>query len=368
MKNISEFENKIIAEIDRLKDYLISDIISLIEIPSVKGKAQEDAPYGIYPKKALEKAMEISKREGLETHFVGNHMAYSSLGNGDKYIGIFGHLDVVGAGNQDKWTNPPFAGTIKENKIYGRGALDNKGPSMAGFYGLLALKNLGYTFNHQVRMVFGSDEEFGMNDLKYYLENEEPPLMGFVPDNKFPAIFAERGRAEFEITGDALDQFYEDFLSDKDKINEKLDLDFEDNTFGQVIVKLAEKNDSSIRLVLSTPEIEVDDLTKKIEEKANGLIVSLLKYYGPSRESRDSLLVSRLNQAYNDYTGDNISPNTTTGMTYAHYCPNVIGFGPSFPGQNGIAHLPDEWIDIDDLLDMAKIYAIGIYRLDKLKR
>ena len=55
-------------------------------------------------------------------------------------------------------------------------------------------------------------------------------------------------------------------------------------------------------------------------------------------------------------------------MTYAHYCPNVIGFGPSFPGQNGIAHLPDEWIDIDDLLDMAKIYAIGIYRLDKLKR
>ena len=93
----------------------------------------------------------------------------------------------------------------------------------------------------------------------------------------------------------------------------------------------------------------------------------MVKYYGPSRESRDSLLVSRLNQAYNDYTGDNISPNTTTGMTYAHYCPNVIGFGPSFPGQNGIAHLPDEWIDIDDLLDMAKIYAIGLYRLDKLK-
>ena len=109
-------------------------------------------------------------------------------------------------------------------------------------------------------------------------------------------------------------------------------------------------------------------MTKKIENKAKDLNVNLVKYYGPARESRDSLLVSRLNQAYNDYIGDNISPNTTTGMTYAHYCPNVIGFGPSFPGQNGIAHQPDEWINIDDLLDMAKIYAIGLYRLDKLKR
>lgn len=368
MKNISEFENKIIAEIDRLKDHLIADIISLIEIPSVRGKAQEDAPYGPYPKKALEKAMEISKREGLSTKFVGNHMAYGSIGNSDDYIGIFGHLDVVSAGDEDKWSYPPFKGEIIDNKIYGRGALDNKGPSMAAFYALLALKNLGYDFNHQVRMVFGSDEESGMSDLKYYLECEKPPIMGFVPDNKFPAIFAERGRAEFEITGDGLEQFYENFLSDKDKIIEKLDLDLEDRIFGQILVKLAEKNNSSIRLVLSTPEIEIDELTKKIEDKAKDLNVKLVKYYGPARESRDSILVSRLNQAYNDYTGDNISPNTTTGMTYAHYCPNVIGFGPSFPGQNGIAHLPDEWIDIDDLLDMAKIYAIGLCRLDKLKR
>lgn len=368
MKHLSEFENKLIAEIDRLRDDLISDIISLIKIPSVKGEAKADAPYGPYPKKALEKAMEIAKREGLECHFVGNHMAYSSIGNSDKYIGIFGHLDVVAAGVEKKWTYPPFAGDIVANRIYGRGALDNKGPSMAAFYALLALKNLGYSFNHQVRMVFGSDEESGMSDLRYYLSKEKPPLMGFVPDNKFPAIFAERGRAEFEITGDGLEQFYRDLLRDKNKVVEKLELDFEDKTFGQILVKLAEKNNSTIRLVLSTPEIEIDDLTKKIEDKAKDINVKLVKYYGPARKSRDSLLVSRLNQVYNDYTGDNISPNTTTGMTYAHYCPNVIGFGPSFPGQNGIAHLPDEWIDIDDLLDMAKIYAIGIYRLDKLKR
>ncbi|WP_073997328.1 Sapep family Mn(2+)-dependent dipeptidase [Anaerococcus urinomassiliensis] len=367
MKHLSEFENKLIAEIDRLRDDLISDIISLIKIPSVKGEAKADAPYGPYPKKALEKAMEIAKREGLECHFVGNHMAYSSIGNSDKYIGIFGHLDVVAAGGEKKWTYPPFAGDIVANRIYGRGALDNKGPSMAAFYGLLALKNLGYSFNHQVRMVFGSDEESGMSDLKYYLENEKPPLMGFVPDNKFPAIYGERGRAEFKISGSGIDGFYNKYLSEEEKIKEKLDLDFSDQSFGDIIVKSAQKTKSSIRIVLSTPELEIEDLLNKIKDKAKGLDTELIKYYEPAIKSRDSILVSTLNKAYNDYTGENISLNTTTGMTYAHYCPNVIGFGPSFPGQNGIAHLPDEWIDIDDLLDMAKIYAIGLYRLDKLK-
>lgn len=367
MKNLSTFEEKLIREIDSIKENLIEDTISLIQIPSVKGVEQVDAPYGIHPKRALEMTMEISKREGLSTKFVGNHMAYGSIGNSDGYIGIFGHLDVVSAGDEDEWTYPPFKGDIIGNRIYGRGALDNKGPAMAGFYGLLALKNLGHNFNHEVRMVFGSDEESGMSDLKYYLENEKPPIMGFVPDNKFPAIYAERGRAEFKISGPGIDVFYDEYLSDKENIKEKLNLDFSDKTFGDIIVKSAKITKSSIRIILSTPELEIEDLLKKIKDKAKDLDVELIKYYEPTIKSRDSILVSTLNQVYNDYKGENVSPNTTTGMTYAHYCPNVIGFGPSFPGQNGIAHLPDEWMDIDDLINMAKIYAIGIYRLDNIK-
>ena len=367
MKNLSKFEEKLIKEIDNLKENLIEDTISLIQIPSVKGLEQADAPYGIYPKKALERAMEISKREGLSTKFVGNHMAYGSIGNSNDYIGIFGHLDIISAGDEDKWTNPPFKGEIIDNKIYGRGALDNKGPAMAAFYGLLALKNLDHNFNHEVRMVFGSDEESGMSDLKYYLKNEKPPIMGFVPDNKFPAIYAERGRVEFKITGQSIDDFYAKYLSEKEEIKEKLDLDFSDQTFGEIIVKSVQKTNSSIRIVLSTPELEIEDLLKKIKDKAKGLDVEIVKYYEPAIKSRDSILVSTLNKVYNDYTGENISPSTTTGMTYAHYCPNVIGFGPSFPGQNGIAHLPDEWMDIDDLINMAKIDSIGIYRLDNIK-
>ena len=40
--------------------------------------------------------------------------------------------------------------------------------------------------------------------------------------------------------------------------------------------------------------------------------------------------------------------------------PNIVPFGPSFPGQKGIAHLPDEWMDLNDLIQNAKIYALSL--------
>ncbi len=40
--------------------------------------------------------------------------------------------------------------------------------------------------------------------------------------------------------------------------------------------------------------------------------------------------------------------------------PNIVPFGPSFPGQKGIAHLPDEWMDVDDLMKNLEIYTLAI--------
>lgn len=43
--------------------------------------------------------------------------------------------------------------------------------------------------------------------------------------------------------------------------------------------------------------------------------------------------------------------------------PNIVPFGPSFPGQKGIGHNPNEWMDRSDLILNAKIYALSIVRL-----
>lgn len=366
MDKLNQFEKQLLKEIDRLKENLIDDIVSLINIPSKKAGSMGDLPFGIDIQNALEKSIEISHREGFATKNIDNYMAYACIGESENYIGILGHLDVVDEGDHSEWTYPPFAGEIHHNKIYGRGALDNKGPLMAAFYGLIGLKNLDHNFSHQIRMVFGTDEESGMSDLDYYLSKENPPIMGFVPDNKFPAIHGERGRADIEIIGD-VESFYNQYLTDKRSTIEKLDIDYSDRTFGNTLLKRVERHDNSIKLIISTPVVDIDELVEKIREKAHGLKVKLIKYYEPAIKSRDSIFISTLNKTYNDIRSENLRPATTTGITYAHYCPNTIGFGPSFPGQNGISHAPDEWIDIDDLIEMAKIYALAIYRLDNLK-
>ena len=62
---------------------------------------------------------------------------YIEFGSGDELIGIIGHLDVVPEGNN--WTYPPFEAKIVDNKIYGRGSIDDKGPVIASLYAMKAV-------------------------------------------------------------------------------------------------------------------------------------------------------------------------------------------------------------------------------------
>ena len=56
--------------------------------------------------------------------YVDNYCGYIEFGEGEKLLGIIGHLDVVLSG--DGWDTPPFMATIKDGKIFGRGAIDDK--------------------------------------------------------------------------------------------------------------------------------------------------------------------------------------------------------------------------------------------------
>ena len=70
-----------------------------------------------------------------------------------------------------------------------------------------------------------------------------------------------------------------------------------------------------------------------------------------------------LRYTYEQVTGKDGSPVTTTGGTYAKLMPNIVPFGPSFPGQKGIGHQPNEWMAESDILTNAKIYALSLYYL-----
>ena len=183
--------------IEAHKSEMVSTLQEVLRIRSVNDVPEKGAPYGRGCKEVLDKALEICESMGFHTVNVDGQCGYAEYGEGDEVIGIFSHLDVVeeGAG----WTYPPFEAQIHDGEIWGRGALDNKGPGIASLYGLLAIKELGLPVRRRIRMVFGIDEESGMRDMQYYVEKCGAPFSGFSPDAQFPVSFAERPNSQVYV-------------------------------------------------------------------------------------------------------------------------------------------------------------------------
>lgn len=72
-----------------------------------------------------------------------------------------GHVDVVPPGDTSRWTHPPFAGVVEDGKIHGRGALDMKGPLMAGLFALRALARADVQLSGPVHLMSVIGEEDG---------------------------------------------------------------------------------------------------------------------------------------------------------------------------------------------------------------
>lgn len=370
-------DQSIIEAVDRLKDAFIDSILEIVRIDSVEGAAAEDAPFGEGVKKALSCALSISRGLGFETVNLDNYIGYAQYGRGEDYVCAIGHVDVVPVG--EGWKQPPFSGYVENGTIYSRGVLDNKGPVMACLYGLAALKNLGLELKHPVRIIFGCDEESGFEDLKYYLTKEKPPVYGFTPDCKYPVVYSERGRAVVRILGrnDALKPFF-DFVNSyfigASNTGDRLGIDYFHPEYGTMEMRGYKLGESapggvSFDVTLSYPGgFTIGEIMDQITGKAaaEGLGTELVMNYDPVIFDKDSPMVRAMQESYETVTGLDGTPVTTTGGTYAKAMPGIVPFGPSFPGQKGIGHNPNEWMTVDDLMSNAKIYALALYRLGQL--
>lgn len=186
-------------EIDILRDDIIQAVQSCIKISSVKDMehAEAGAPFGPGIKDCLEWTLDLGKRLGFTVKNIDGYAGQIEMGSGE-LLGILGHLDVVPEG--DGWSVPPYSGEIVDGKIFGRGALDDKGPSLAALFAMKAIKDSGLPINKKVRLILGTDEESGWADMDYYKQKEEIPVMGFAPDAEFPLIHAEKGILHLEYS------------------------------------------------------------------------------------------------------------------------------------------------------------------------
>ncbi|MGT2932827.1 dipeptidase PepV [Streptococcus catagoni] len=183
------------AEVDKRKEAMMEDLISLLRINSERddSKADDKHPFGPGPVKALEHFLAMAERDGYKTRNIDNYAGDFEFGQGDQVLGIFGHLDVVPAGSG--WDTDPYEPVIKDDRIYARGSSDDKGPTLACYYALKIIKELGLPVSKKVRFVLGTDEESGWGDMDYYFAHNglENPDFGFSPDAEFPIINGEKG-------------------------------------------------------------------------------------------------------------------------------------------------------------------------------
>lgn len=179
--------------IDKNFNNILNDIIKIIRIRTVKDEPLAEAPFGNNLKIALNETLAIANRLGFRVKNLDNYVGYAELGEGDEYIAILGHIDVVDEGDISKWSVEPYKGEIVNNSLVARGALDNKGPIISSLYSVKCVYDLNPNFNKRVRVIFGTNEESGDEDIKHYLSIEKPPKYAFTPDGRFPVIFAEKG-------------------------------------------------------------------------------------------------------------------------------------------------------------------------------
>ena len=181
----------------KLKDEMMETLIKTLSIDTVRTAPADGAPFGKGVADCLAFVLDVAKKMGFETYNCDNYAGHVEFGDGEEIVGVLGHLDVVPV--TDGWTTPPFTPTIRDGKLYARGASDDKGPMIACLYALKALKDSGFKPSRRIRLIFGCDEETNMECVKYYKTKMPLPDVAFSPDGDFPVINIEKGIYAFDL-------------------------------------------------------------------------------------------------------------------------------------------------------------------------
>ena len=194
-------DKKVYELIDGYREDFTKMLQGWIRVPSVKGEAEENAPFGREVRNMLDLAMKDARDLGFVVRDFDGYACDITLGSAEEKIAVLGHLDVVPVG--DGWTKPPFEAVIENGRMYGRGTNDDKGPSLAALFAMKAIKEAGIPLKKSIRMILGCDEESGWEDMEYYGAHERIPDVGFSPDASFPLINTEKGMLGFALRAPA---------------------------------------------------------------------------------------------------------------------------------------------------------------------
>lgn len=175
-------------------------LCELIGHKSVAAAPEKDMPYGRDCAEMLAFAADVLEKDGFTVRNFDNHAITADFNELPAELGILCHLDVVPTDGQE-WHSDPFKAEVRDGRIYGRGAIDDKGPAAAVITALRIIRDSGIKLKKGVRLILGSNEENGSSDMEYYTSKEKFPPMLFTPDGEFPVINIEKGMIRYGFSG-----------------------------------------------------------------------------------------------------------------------------------------------------------------------
>ncbi|MBM7633162.1 YgeY family selenium metabolism-linked hydrolase [Geomicrobium sediminis] len=182
---------------EALREYeqeIVEFVQQLVRIKSFSGDEKEIA----HTIKAKMESLDFDK---VWIDSLGN--VVGRVGNGENVLMFDSHMDTVEVHEEDEWELPPFAGEIKEGRIYGRGSVDMKSSIVASIYAAKIAKDLQQLNGKAVYITCTVDEEFcdGENLKQLFKEfpQTKPNYMIICEPSDNKIVLGHRGKAQLRV-------------------------------------------------------------------------------------------------------------------------------------------------------------------------
>tara|TARA_Y100000591_G_scaffold5501_1_gene4420 strand:+ start:155 stop:1435 length:1281 start_codon:yes stop_codon:yes gene_type:complete len=417
----------LLNEIEKRKEDLIDLTQKLIRIPTLNPPGNNYLEICEFLKKRMEKnGFETKLIRAYDTPGDSNKfprwnlVSFKDGVNKGNTIHFNGHTDVVETGND--WSVDPFEGKYIDGLIYGRGACDMKGGIAASIIAVECFVAVSPNYSGRIELSFTADEETGGYGGVAFLANEgyfSPDRISSViipePLNKNRICLGHRGVwwAEIETFG-KIAHGSMPFLGDSairhmgavlKEFEEKLYPKLKTIKTNMPVVpegaKSSTMNINSIhggeaeqekgfsgypapvvadnckividRRFLIEEEIlkvkkDIDDILKNLEKERENFSYKITDLHEviPTMTDKNSRLVSELTSSIKEILGVNpdyvISPGTYDQKHIERIgkLKNCVAYGP---GILDLAHQPDEYISVNDMLDSAKVMALSLEKM-----
>jgi putative selenium metabolism hydrolase len=395
---MSEIFKRINELAEKYKDYTATNLSKLVKI---KSTSMHEKDVQLELKRQMEEAgFDEVKIDGL-----GN--VIGRIGNGKRILAIDGHMDTVDVGNIDNWNFNPFSGEIKDGFVHGRGTVDQEGGPAAAVTSGKILKELGFD-KDLTFLVVGSVMEEDCDGLcwKYIVEEEKikPDFVISTEPTNLNIYRGHRGRMEIVVKfrgvschGSAPERGKNAIYMaaraalEIEKLNERLGTD-EFLGKGTVTISEIKSGSPSLCAVADYAEFhldrrltwgetkesavaEIEAIVKGVdakvevlnyeEEAYTGLKYGMEKYYPTWKiEETHPVVVAGVKAFEGLFNKKPLVDKwtfSTNGVTInGYYKIPLIGFGP---GNEVLAHAPNEKVPVSDLVAASAFYAAYAYMI-----